>query len=117
MAAECLVSRSWQVFERCGVDGREIAPSAEEWCEEEGRSRHAELNRGPAVYELERPERCGTSVESRASLLSWQVFVSRPVESLRVLLRGGMAPRCPSLDRAGAARGADVRAVTDSLIR
>ena len=31
-----------------------------------GWSRHSDLNRGPAVYELDRPERCGTSVESRA---------------------------------------------------
>lgn len=29
-------------------------------------SRHSDLNRGPAVYELDRPERCGPSVESRA---------------------------------------------------
>jgi hypothetical protein len=29
-------------------------------------SRHSDLNRGPAVYEVDRPERCGTSVESRA---------------------------------------------------
>ena len=29
-------------------------------------SRHSDLNRGPAVYKLGRPERCGTSVELRA---------------------------------------------------
>ena len=29
-------------------------------------SRHSDLNRGPAVYEVDRPERCGRSVKSRA---------------------------------------------------
>jgi DNA-binding NarL/FixJ family response regulator len=28
--------------------------------------RHSDLNRGPAVYEVDRPVRCGTSVESQA---------------------------------------------------
>jgi hypothetical protein len=32
----------------------------EEW------SQHSDLNRGPAVYEVGRPKRCGMSVESRA---------------------------------------------------
>ena len=43
-------------------------------------SRHSDLNRGPAVYELDRPKRCGTSVESasvgrsvrRSSIWAWQ---------------------------------------------
>jgi hypothetical protein len=29
-------------------------------------SRHSDSNRGPAVYELDRPKRCGTSVKPRA---------------------------------------------------
>ena len=29
-------------------------------------SRHSDLNRGPAVYEVDRPKRCDTSVECRA---------------------------------------------------
>jgi hypothetical protein len=29
-------------------------------------SRHSDLNRGPAVYEVDRPKRCGMSVECRA---------------------------------------------------
>ena len=43
---------------RSNANGMAIA--CERW------SRHSDLNRGPAIYEVGRPERCGTSVEWRA---------------------------------------------------
>jgi hypothetical protein len=55
-------------------------------------SRHSDLNRGPAVYELDRPKRCGTSVERRElaaqlSGLRFELGGGLPVRAVPVTLR------------------------------
>jgi len=48
-------------------------------------SRHSDLNRGPAVYEPDRPKRCGPSVE-------WRVGCSASRSSFRARIPGAQPP-------------------------
>ena len=76
-------------------------------------SRHSDLNRGPAVYELDRPERYGTSVESRA--LGAQL-AGLPSRACRRGLRGGRDGR-PDRTPDGSSAGRSLVSVMASALR
>ena len=88
-----------------GRSGR--VPPNGEW------SRHSDLNRGPAVYEVDRPKRCGTSVESRA--LGAELAGLR-FRAFRRGLRGGRDGR-PDRTPDGSGAGRSLVSVIASALR